>query len=410
MSHTRRQFLGGLSFVSLSLGMPQFLMRAATAQSAPGGAGKILVVLEMSGGNDGLNTVIPITDPEYAKARPNIQVKESDAVKVSSKLALHPGLKSMGAMFESGQVAIVNGAGYPHPNRSHFESMDIWQSGNPNLSNVERTGWMARYFDHDGHLKSDPLSGVTLGSSLPLALWKEASPVSVIGNANDFGFSNRANDRDKQNAALRDLYAQGTVSNGPGEFVRSVGAETFQSSDVVREAIKKYDVKAGDAANYPRYNALGESLQTVARLISGGVPTKIYYVSIGGFDTHANQPWQHGNVLSQVSEAVAAFFRDLKLQNRDRDVLLMTFSEFGRRVHENGSGGTDHGAAGPMFIVGSGIKGGVHSEYPSLSDLDDGDLKYSVDFRSVYATVLEKWLRTDSSSVLGGSFKTLPFV
>jgi uncharacterized protein (DUF1501 family) len=407
MSHThatRRQFLGGLSFVSLSLAMPQFLMRAATAQA---NSGKILVVLEMSGGNDGLNTVIPITDAAYAKARPGIAIKAADAVKISDKISLHPSLKPLGAMFEAGQVAVVPGAGYPKPNRSHFESMDIWQTGSPTLSNSERTGWMARYFDSQGHLKSDPLSGVTLGATLPLALWKEASPVSVIGNASEFGFHNRANDRDKQTAALRELYGQGAVASGPGEFVRSIGSETFQSSDKVREAIKKYDAKAGDTAGYPRYNGLGESLQTVARLITGGIPTRIYYVSIGGFDTHANQPWQHGHLLQQTADAVAAFFRDLKLQGRDKDVLLMTFSEFGRRVQENGSNGTDHGAAGPMFVVGPGVKGGIHSDYPSLEDLDDGDLKHTVDFRSVYATVLEKWLRTESAPILGGEFAPL---
>ena len=409
MSHSRRRFIGnGLSFISLSLTMPNFLMQAASAQTAKNG--KILVVLEMSGGNDGLNTVIPISDANYAKARPGIGIKESDAVKIGNNLALHPNLKPLGEMFEKGQVAIVNGAGYPQPNRSHFESMDIWQTGDPNHTNVERTGWMARYFDEMGHLKSDPLSGVTLGSTLPLALWKEASPASVIGNVNDFGFNIRADDRDKQLTALRELYAQGTVANGPAEFVRQVGQETYQSSDLIREAIKRYDYKAGDKAEYPRNNGLGEGLKTVARLVTGEVPTRIYYLSIGGFDTHANQSGGHAYLLGQVADAIAAFYRDLALQGRDKDVMLMTFSEFGRRVKENGSGGTDHGAAGPMFVVGSSLKGGVYGAYPSLEDLDDGDLKFTTDFRSVYSTLLGNWLGTDAGKVLGGNFAPLKFV
>lgn len=409
MPKTRREFIhNGLGFVSLSLAMPTFLMRASEAATAPNG--KILVVVEMSGGNDSLNTVIPHTDAAYAKMRPNIGIAAKDVVKIGDNLSLHPALKPMAEMFEKGSVGVLNGVGYPNPNRSHFESMDIWQTGNSTLDTRERTGWMARYFDADGHFQGNPLSGITLGGTLPLALWNQASPVSVIGNVNDFGFGNKANDRQKQLDALRELYAAGTVANGPAEFIRNIGAEAYTSSEEIKTALKQYDFKAGTEAGYPQNNGLGNSLQTVARLITGGVPTRIYYVSIGGFDTHANQPNAHAGLLNQMSGAIAAFFRDLGLQGKDKDVLLMTFSEFGRRVKENGSNGTDHGAAGSMFVVGPGVKGGIYGDYPSLTDLDDGDLKFHTDFRSVYSTVLEGWLGAKPQQVLGKEFPRLKFI
>jgi uncharacterized protein (DUF1501 family) len=414
MSKTRREFIhNGLSFISLSVAMPTFLMRAGEAVAAEAGGvrnGKILVVIELSGGNDGLNTVIPHTDAAYAKARPNIAIADKDVVKIGQNLGLHPSLKALGGMFEKGQVGVINGVGYPNPNRSHFHSMDIWQTGDPNLDTRERTGWMARYFDADGHYKGNPLSGITLGGSMPLALWNQASPVSVIGNPDEYGFGNRADDRDKQLEALRALYSKGTVANGPAEFIRNVGAEAYTSSEQIKQALKSYDHKSGEAAKYPQYNGLGNSLQTVSRLINGGVGTRIYYLSIGGFDTHANQPGGHAYLLGQIGEAVAAFYRDLTLQGRDKDVMLMTFSEFGRRVKENGSHGTDHGAAGPMFVMGGGVKGGIYGAYPSLTDLDDGDLKFHTDFRSVYTTILEGWLGSTGDKVLGQQFPRLKFV
>ena len=190
----------------------------------------------------------------------------------------------------------------------------------------------------------------------------------------------------------------------------NIGAEAYTSSEEIKKAVKQYDVKVGNEAGYPQNNGLGNRLQTVARQISSGVPTRIYYVSIGGFDTHANQPNPHASLLGQMSSAIAAFYRDLGLQGKDKDVLLMTFSEFGRRVKENGSNGTDHGAAGSMFVVGPGVKGGVYGDYPSPSDLDNGDLKFHTDFRGVYSTVLEGGLGAKSQPVLGGEFPRLKFI
>ncbi len=415
---TRREFLvNGLTFVGLGLAMPTFLMQAAQAQAMdplavnlpPIPGGKILVVIEMSGGNDGLNTVIPYTDAGYAKARPVIGIPANDVVKISDRVGLHPNMSAFKGMFDKGQLAVVTGVGYPNPNRSHFQSMDVWQTGNTEIDVRERTGWLARYFDKDGHFQGNPLSGITLGSALPLTLFSEGVPASVIGGGSDFGFRQDGPDK-KQLETLRALYSQGTVAGSNAEFVRNVGSEAYSSSLELKKAFKDYDIKAGNHAQYPANNGLASGLQTISKLITGGVGTRVYYLSIGGFDTHANQPRQHANLLGGSPTRITAFYADLTAQGRANDVVTMTFSEFGRRVKENGSAGTDHGAASVMFLAGGGIKGGVYGDYPSLSDLDDGDLRMHTDFRSVYATLLDKWLQTPSNPVLGGNFPHLNFV
>ena len=417
---SRRQFLqNGLTFVGLGLAMPTFLMQAASAQASRPGpfgldlppipGGKILVVIEMSGGNDGLNTVIPYTDGGYAKARPVIGVASRDVVKISDTIGLHPNMSALKPLFDKGHLAVITGVGYPDPNRSHFQSMDIWQTGNPSVDVRERTGWLARYFDADGHFKGNPLSGITLGSALPLTLFSDDVPASVIGGGNDFGFKSDAGDKDRQMDTLRALYAQGTVAGSNAEFVRNVGSEAYASSLELKKALKDYDVKAEHAAKYPQ-SGLASGLQTISKLITGGVGTRVYYLNLGGFDTHANQPRQHANLLGELADGLSAFYADLEMQGRSNDVITMTFSEFGRRVHENGSAGTDHGAASVMFLAGGGLKGGIYGDYPSLTDLDSGDLRFHTDFRQIYATLLDKWLLTPSQPVLGGSFAHLGFV
>lgn len=417
----RREFIqNGLGFISLSLTMPQFLMRAARAADTPANTaqgakslppipqGKILVVIEMAGGNDGLNTVIPYADAAYAQARPNIGLKAGDVVKIGNNLGLHPAMKAMGELFEKGQVAVVSGVGYPNANRSHFHSMDIWQSADPALQQRERSGWLARYFDADGHYKGNPLSGVVLGGTLPMALTSQSSPVSVIGNGRDFGFG-QGNDRQKQMEALHALYQGGTVAANNTEFISNVGNDVYTSTEAIRKALQGYDPRANAAAKYPQ-SGLANSLQTIAKLVTSDLGTRVFYASIGGFDTHANQPEGHANLLGTISEAVAAFYRDLAAQGRDKDVMVMTFSEFGRRVKENGSAGTDHGAASCLFVVGPGVRGGNFGTYPSLTDLDDGDLKFTTDFRSVYSAVIDRWLAADSNQILGGRYQPLKFV
>ena len=307
MSTTRREFLqNGLAFVSLGLAMPTFLMRAA--QAGPAGLaadaglsaippGKILVVVEMSGGNDGLNTVIPYADPNYAKLRPTIGIPSRDVVPLGGGIGLHPNLKSLHKLYDQGHLAVMTGVGYPNPNRSHFHSMDIWQTADPAVDIRERTGWLARYFDSDGHFKGNPLSGITLGSSLPLALSAPDVPASVVGNGQNYGFTNRDGGQQKRMDALKALYSTGTVAGGNAEFVRNVGSEAYASTLEMKQAFKDYDVKSGNAAAYPQGNGFASGLQTIAKLITGGLGTRVYYLSMGGFDTHANQPRQHADLL-----------------------------------------------------------------------------------------------------------------
>ncbi len=337
-----------------------------------------------------------------------LALKANDVVKIGDNLGLHPAMKAMGALYEKGQVAVVSGVGYPNANRSHFHSMDIWQSADPEMKQRERSGWLARYFDADGHYKGNPLSGVVMGGNLPVALSSQNSPVSVIGNGRDFGFGQNG-DRQKQMQALHALYQGGTVAGNNTEFISNVGNDVYTSTETIRKALQGYDPRANVAAKYPQ-SGLADSLQTIAKLVTSDIGTRVFYANIGGFDTHANQPVGHANLLGTISEAVAAFYRDLALQGRDKDVMVMTFSEFGRRVKENGSTGTDHGAASCLFVIGGGVRGGTFGTYPSLTDLDDGDLKFTTDFRSVYGTVIDKWLGADSTKVLGGRYAPMKFV
>lgn len=423
---SRRKFIqNGLGFVSLGLTMPGFLLRATEAIAAEPASTpslgratlakgeKILVVIEMAGGNDGLNTVIPYGTDEYYKARPNIGVAKDKVLSLGKSggmnIGMHPGLKSLHDLFDKGNVAVVTGVGYPNPNRSHFESMDVWQRGNPDAKSPH-TGWLARYLDEDGHLKGTPLPGIALGEQLPLALQSPTSTAAVIGNGGDYGFGSKAPDRSQQVAAFNAMYANGTVANGSDDFIRNVGQDVYTSTQSIKDAISSYDARAGEKAAYPRGNGLASRLQTISKLITGGLSTRVYFATMGGFDTHANQPNHHANLMSQLGDAIAAFQRDLELQGRADDVALMTFSEFGRRVHENGSQGTDHGTASVLFVVGGKVKGGLHGAYPSMTDLDSGDLRFTTDFRSVYSSLLDNWLKASGREVLGGDFKPLAFV
>jgi len=413
---TRREFLhNGMSFVALGIGMPTFLMEAAHAQTIKSVAAgqsslisgdKILVLVEFGGGNDGLNTVVPYMDPEYKKLRPTIGIRKQDVVPIDANLGLHPRLKPIKEMYEKGQLAVVAGVGYPNPNYSHFESSDIWQLADPAHQLKDRVGWLARYFNEDGHLKANPLSGLTLTGTLPMAFSSENIAASVLTLGQDDPFSSPNQDKEYQArlAARRSIYSQGTIANNHGDFIRKVGGHAYTNTTEIRAALGAYDKKANKTAHYPEYNELSRSLQSVSKLIVGGLSTRVYYVGIGGFDTHANQPDQHANLLGGIAESISAFYRDLALQGRDKDVMLMTFSEFGRRAGENASSGTDHGTASVMFVAGGAVKGGVHGEHPSLKDLKDGDMKFTTDFRRVYANVLDKWMGANSEKVLGGKF------
>jgi uncharacterized protein (DUF1501 family) len=402
----RRELLRlGLLGVSIAGTYPAFLaktLQGALPESAA--SDRALVVLQLSGGNDGLSTLVPYSDPEYGRARSTTRLEEKDVLKLDERVGLHPGLKELKASFDEGEVAIVQGVSYPNPTRSHFEAMDIWHCGDQRGARLG-TGWLGRALDSTCGNKMNPLAGVNLGDGIPLALRGEKTKPVAFKSPDNYQWRGGKAEKEaftQLNSPEGDLPAEAR----PGDFLRRVAVEANESSEAILKATRGYRGRA----EYPRGNRLAEDLQRVAAMLAAGLPTRVYYVSLSGFDTHAHQRGTHDNLMKTLSGAVAGFFKDLKAQGLDHRVLLLTFSEFGRRVKENGSRGTDHGAALPLFLVGSRARGGLHGKHPSLSALVDGDLALSIDFRQVYATVLDHWLGAPAERVLGRRWEPLPLI
>ncbi|HZQ97357.1 MAG TPA: DUF1501 domain-containing protein [Chloroflexota bacterium] len=409
MSYTRRDFLrAGALFVSMSLTMPSFLARTIQATSdraisAVYGRRKILVVVQLGGGNDGLNTVVPYADPAYYQARPTIGIAKSAVLQLSDYVGLHPNMTGLKARFDAGQLAVVQGVGYPNPNRSHFRATEIWQTAQPDSPPNE--GWLGRYLDaaccgEDKPVASESMGVVNVADTLPLTLWTEHVLVPSIGSTSTFKFQTdggEAPDERLQHLdAFRKLYAQSTAPHVHDDFVRSVGRSAVDTSEQLQAIARSYT----PSVTYPN-TTFATQLKQVAQIMSGDLGTRIYYVQLGGFDTHANQPTTQGGLLRTFSDGIHAFLRDLEAKGTADDVAILAFSEFGRRVAENGSQGTDHGSAAPVFVVGPGVKGGLIGAHPSLTDLNSGDLRFAIDFRSVYASILRDWLEGDPKAVLG---------
>ncbi len=398
----RRQFLTRSlktsSLVALSAAVPQFVARTALA-AAPG-KDTILVVVEMTGGNDGLNTVIPYADDLYHKARPTLRQTAEKVVKLDDHVGLHGGMQGFKAMWDAGQLAVVQGVGYPNPDRSHFEAMDIWQSAD--LKRATPTGWLGRTASETEN-KSGGIPIIQIGGSkLPLALAGAPGSGAVsIGQKNAFRLDLGAGS-DQQHAPrrklLEDLAKPATQSEDLLSFVQQRQLQTLTAVEHLRELLE------GPKAIRAYGSGLYQKLQLIAGLIARGFGTRIFYVNIDGFDTHANQAVEHQRLLAELADSIRNFFDGLK-ESKDADrVRVMTFSEFGRRTLENSSRGTDHGAASCLFVAGPSVKGGVVGKHPSLADLDAGDLKYHTDFRRVYATLLDSWLACDSKAVLGAKW------
>ena len=423
MSTNRRLFLqqlGAAGIVSLGVSPPAFLSRAAWAAEAEQKKqpdGRVLVLVQMAGGNDGLNTVIPHSDPEYYKARPGLAIPKPSVLKLDDALGLHPQMTGFKELYDEGRLAIVQGIGYPNPDRSHFRSMDIWHSARPDVD-YTKDGWIGRGLDLTVEQHAGEMRAMALGTNrLPLALVGTKVNVPSVSNLAgyhlDLGAGFEEN-RKLQRRLMGEIADRQGSSNGRGavgtagadlDFLRRTAITAFTSADKLKEVTASYK----PAAPYPA-NGLGEKLKIVAQIIAGELGTRVIFVSLDGFDTHAQQAGAHQGLLGELSSATRAFFQDLKGHGLDDRVLLATFSEFGRRVKENGSLGTDHGAASQVFIAGPTVKGGLHGQHPSLTDLVEGDLKFHTDFRSVYATLLSKVLDWPAESVLGGSFPMLDFV
>jgi uncharacterized protein (DUF1501 family) len=397
---SRRGFLK-IAAVFSTLGVaPQFLTRAAEGEAPPIAGFKddrVLVVVQLSGGNDGLNTVVPYADDLYYRARPRVGLKRNRVLPLNDHVGLNDRLVDLIRLHDDGQLAVIQGVGYPNPDRSHFRSMEIWHTASGSDEFLS-TGWIGRYFDNTCSGSARPQAGVAIGKERPQAFDGEKGFGVAFERPDLYGWRNGG--AKENEARFQRLNRPGPCGNETLDFLRHTTSNAILSAREVQEACSRADVKQARGRG-------ADPLAVVAGLIRGGLQTRIYYVSFGGFDTHANQVGQHDNLLARCGAALANFQKTLRRDGTADRVLTMVFSEFGRRVEENASGGTDHGTAAPMFLVGSGVKAGVHGSPPSLTDLQDGDLKHGVDFRSVYATVLERWFETPSEAILGEAHPTL---
>lgn len=415
---TRREFIQkGLTIVAMGSTAPSFLTRTALVMANPFDIAQVtsrpgvpddhvLVVVQMGGGNDGLNTLVPFSDDAYYRARPRLAIPRQDVIQVSSEFGLHPKMGKFKEMLDRGVAAVIQGVGYPNPSRSHFKSMEIWHTADPE-GRVMRVGWIGRYFDSKCPVCVEPTAGVNIGSSMPLAMRADGGQGVTLENPDTFQWlpSLEGVGAREERELFKLLNAPAPNEPGTIDFLRHTAMNAVLSSERVREAVRQY--KGG--IEYPN-NRFSYSMRLIAQMIAGRLPTKVYYAHMTGFDTHASQQGVHDTLLEQLSTGVDAFYRDLEAQGNADRVLVVAFSEFGRRVAENGSAGTDHGTAAPMFVFGKRVRPGIHGRQPSLTDLTDGDLRHGVDFRSVYATVLDQWLGADPSKILGSEFERVPFL
>jgi uncharacterized protein (DUF1501 family) len=402
----RRDFLArslkASTLLAVGPAVPGFLAR--TAAAAEPGKETVLVVVELNGGNDGLNTVVPFADDLYYKSRPTLRLGHSELFRVNDQIGLNNALMGLQPLMNSGSLGIVQGVGYPNPDRSHFESMDIWQSADP--TRQTGTGWLGRTVPSLDDQKAG-VPALQIGPDrLPLAL--QGAPGGVVSLNQKVPYQLDLGDVEARKQPRKKLIEDLAGAAAPGDdlvdFVRRRQVQTYATLDRLREVLDAYSKE--DKNRVP--NGLMGKMDLIARLITQGFGTRIFYVSLEGFDTHARQADSHGDLLRELGQAIAHLFSKLKEAKHDDRVVLMTFSEFGRRVKENGSRGTDHGAGSSMFVAGPAVAGGPIGNHPKLDDLDSGDLKHAIDFRRVYATILDQWLGCNSQTVLAGKFDHLP--
>ena len=405
---SRREFLvRGMYGLAIGGTLPLLLGRTSAALAAEALRGtsvekhpeRILVVIELSGGNDGLNTVVPYSDPAYYRARPHLGIREKDVIKASGGFGFHPAMVGFERLYKDGLLGIVHGCGYEHPSLSHFSSMGYWHTGVPNGG--ETLGWLGRLADERFDASQKNMI-VDLGNSQSLAVRAGRHSPLVFDDPARF----RREGTDSEKEVLAGLSQPRTTSNAMLEFLASTAQNATDSSDFVRQASANYRTPV----DYGVGGGLGANLQRVAALIAAGMPTRLYYVTYQGnsFDTHVQQADLHSRLLMYTADAIRGFIDDVKRIGHGDQVAVMIFTEFGRRVEENGSLGTDHGTATPMFLIGKGVKGGFFGKPPSLTDLDDGNLKMTTDFRRVYATAIQEWLGCDETeTVLKGRYAPL---
>ncbi len=396
---TRRDFLQS-SLVGFGATAPAFLGR--TALAAPASKKEtVLVVVQLTGGNDGLNTVIPFKNAEYYKLRPNIAIPKDQVKGIGKDLGLHPACAALARLFnDQSAVCVVQGVGYPNPSQSHFRSMDIWQAGS--TAETVTDGWIGKALK----AKPSPAFHLAAGNeTAPLALTGAPVRVPSVASLDDFQLKMAAaNGADKaaQKGVITEVARRTASPNNLLDFVARTQLNTYASSDKLAAIGKNYQPKVP----YPA-TALATRLKLAAQLIDAGIGARIFYLTLDGFDTHAGQGGAvgaHANLLQTLSDAVSAFYRDLAERGHGERVCIMTFSEFGRRGYENGSKGTDHGSAAPLFLIGGKVKAGILGDHPSLTKMETGNLIHAIDFRRVYAAVLDRWLGIDAKTILGAKF------
>jgi len=446
---TRREFLEQSlktsSLVALGSTVPVFVANAADA--AMPGKETVLVVVQLTGGNDGLNTVVPFEDDDYYKARPTIAVKQQQTIKVADGIGLNGTLGGLRPLHERGELAIVQGVGYPNPNRSHFESMDVWNSADPKRKRTD--GWLGRGLTlmkarptgiPAFHIGEGDLPLALKGSTAGVPSMNTSKPFGLELGGESFGNSYAASPRRRRFAVkekvetdssaaevprvrahkslISDVAQLSSTTGGMQDFVRRTTLQTYTSIDRLKELMKGETTSGDDERRFLparyryRFSGLLSELNLVARMIQAGFGTRIFYLRLDGFDTHGDQLADHNGLLQTLGYAVSQFFETLKGGGDGKRVVLMTFSEFGRRVRENGSRGTDHGSGSCLFVAGPAVKGGLVGKHPGLkpAELDSGDVKFHTDFRRVYATLLDGWLECDSRRVLDNDFAHLPLL
>ncbi len=362
---------------------------------------KILVVIQLSGGNDGLNTIVPYRNDIYYKSRPSIAIQSEKVLKLNDEVGLNPAMESLRALYDNGQMSIINNVGYPNPDRSHFRSMDIWQTASESTEYLN-TGWIGRYLDANCAGNCVPYQALEIDDTLSLSMKGEKVKALSVQDPEKLYKQVSGNFINKvaQNSAVQ--------GHDNVAYLYKTLAETASSAEFLHSKRSAAQTKIFRSTNQYPQGELGQRLKTISELVISGMPTNIYYVSISGFDTHFNQVNQQERLLKNYAESVNAFVNDLKKNDRFKDVAIMTFSEFGRRVKQNASGGTDHGTANNVFLMSENLKRPkVVNEAPNLTDLDEGDLKFSVDFRQIYASLLKDWLKTESKVILGKNFESL---
>jgi uncharacterized protein (DUF1501 family) len=419
---TRRRFLGQMAMVSAAMSVPGFVGSTAESfadtdwhtSSKPGvPEGRVLVVVQLSGGNDGLNAVVPFGDDTYHRARPQLRITEKDALKLKGfpgvdGIGLNPALAPLQEMLGQGRAAIINGVGYPNPNRSHFKSMDIWHSAQTDEKDQRGKGWVGKAMDtaypldqHGNAPDAASMACVSIGNDAPMAV--QGAHVKPVAFQRPEAFRWIGRDvHDAVDAGYEDILhasAPQTEPSDPLAFVHRTSLDAEVASNKVRKA-----VQGQTEVRFPA-SPLSQQLQMVAKMIRAELPTRVFYVNLGGFDTHAQQTNKHAQLLGQFAGAMKAFYDELNKTGHDGRVVSLAFSEFGRRLRQNASGGTDHGVAGPSFVFGPSITPGVHGAYPSLTNLDQGDLVHTTDFRGVYADVLDNWMAIDAAKALGGRYE-----